>query len=521
MRVVKKAFAHVGTVIKGMLFIGFTVQILLGLAWMCRNFGQVQNFGEPDSALYKGLFRLLGEIPQLMYLLQLGAAFLAGDFFLGSFSGSFLGSLVGEGISRNGKGRFWSLWRALALLTYPFAMQCHMAVLPFSFMGSLFLVMLSFMMRLSARGRIPFRREPSAKIAGAASGMSEEPGETANGMSEEPGETVIGMSEEPGETAVSMSEGFCKTVNGMGAKATETARRVTAETEGAAGGNPVRRRGQAIAYLALAAVCAGVFALLSGAVDASGREEPGRGIEAALASRFAWPTIWYDQGSWTDELREAVEDVLWEASYYPENMALLQSALEERVGAEAAGTYYREIAEVAWRNHAPMIIRQVGWDILGYTVTPVIFQLQLRGEAYDSYTGRNYEIMRGNTPVLTRNYVNYGCWWFTAAFVLSLLSLLCLPVMKKTAPVKEAVSVKEAAPMKAPAGVQGLPGIGKRLAALAGPVMICIVCSGILVGLLTLRGAGLMDYKYTALISQLWILPALFLSEDKGVSGKY
>ena len=53
MQVVKKAFAHVGAVIRGMFFIGFTIQILLGLAWMCCNFGQVQDFGEPDTALYE------------------------------------------------------------------------------------------------------------------------------------------------------------------------------------------------------------------------------------------------------------------------------------------------------------------------------------------------------------------------------------------------------------------------------------------------------------------------------------
>ena len=34
-----------------------------------------------------------------------------------------------------------------------------------------------------------------------------------------------------------------------------------------------------------------------------------------------------------------------------------------------------------------------------------------------------------------------------------------------------------------------------------------------------MRGAGLMDYKYTALISQLWVLPALFLAEEKEDSG--
>ena len=32
---------------------------------------------------------------------------------------------------------------------------------------------------------------------------------------------------------------------------------------------------------------------------------------------------------------------------------------------------------------------------------------------------------------------------------------------------------------------------------------------GILVGILVLRGAGIMDYKYTAAVNQLWLVPAL------------
>ncbi len=453
MQVVKKAFAHVGAVIRGMFFIGFTIQILLGLAWMCCNFGQVQDFGEPDTALYGVLFRLLGRSPQLMYLLQLGSAFLAGDLFLRSVWSSF----AGERASRSGRERLWSLWRAFALLTYPFAMQCHMAIQPFSFMGSLFLVMLSFLLRsFCVRGAAAEAGEEGGCCAAAAAGSRRTADRSDTGI-------------------CSGKEKACGQAGGRGLPSAMRVRRMT--------GN-----------LVMAAVCAGGFILLSGAADGSGAEEPGRGIQAAMASRFAWPTIWYDQGSWTEDLREAVEDVLWEASYYPENMALLQSALEERVGREAAEAYYREMAEVAWRNHAPMIIRQIGWDLLGYTVTPVIFQLQLRGEAYDSYTGRNYEIMRGNTPVLTRNYVNYGCWWFASALLLSL-------------------------PALAAAAVQGFPGPGRRLKALVCPVMICIICSGILVGVLTMRGAGLMDYKYTALISQLWVLPALFLAEEKEDSG--
>lgn len=354
------------SVVKGILLIGFTIQILLGLFWMGGNFGRVQGFGDPGSVLYGGILRLLGARPQAMYLLQLGAALFAGDFFLRTAG-------CREGL--------WRLWCGLALLSCPFALQCHLALLPFSFLGSLFLLLLSFLIRAAA----------------------------------------------PGKRA---------------------------------------------SWLALAACCVALALLLSGALDMDSREKPGSSFAAAMASRFAWPTLWQDQGNWTEDLQEAVGEILWEASHHPSGMSLLSSAIEGRVGAGAADPYYWQIAEVGWRNHASMVIRQIGWDVLGYLVTPVIFPLQLAGEAYDSYTARNYEIMRENTPILTRNYVNYSCWWFCWLIPLTLL----------------------------------LSGTPRRPLIPAG---ICILCSGIAAGLLTMRGAGLMDYKYSAALVQLWSVPAL------------
>ena len=79
---IKKTAVQLGVVIRGLLFIGFTVQILLGAGWMWGNFLQVQDFGEPESALYRGLMDLTGGCPQILYLLQTGAAFFAVYYFL-------------------------------------------------------------------------------------------------------------------------------------------------------------------------------------------------------------------------------------------------------------------------------------------------------------------------------------------------------------------------------------------------------------------------------------------------------
>ena len=101
----------------------------------------------------------------------------------------------------------------------------------------------------------------------------------------------------------------------------------------------------------------------------------------------------------------------------------------------------------------------------------------MKGQAYDSYTGRNYEAMRGNAPIVTRYYTEYGCWWFSIccllAFVLMVIRLLT----------------------------------GGRLQWKA--LLLIMMISGVWIGALTMEGAGMMDYKYTIAVNELWLTGAL------------
>lgn len=389
---VKKAAAHLGMVIKGTLFIGFTVQILLGLGWMCANFLSRQDFPEPESVLYRQLAGLAGGLPQILYLVQLGTAFWAVSFFLKS--------LLGEAEKGDFPGRCRRIWEILAVLTYPFAMQCHMAALPFSLMGSLLTVAFALLLRKGRKYR-------TAKLLG---GIF---------------------------------------------------------------------------------LCAILWTALSGALDREAREKPGRSLEAAMASRFAWFTMWNDQGMWDQELQETVRDVLWESGYCPGNMEILERVMEESLDSETARKYYMQMAQTGWRAHGSIVIRQIGWDVLGYLVTPAVFQKQLQGEAYDSYTGRNYEAMGGHCPALTKDYVDYGCWWFAASLFLA-LALVIIRVLGRE-----------------------VAGLGRRVFFWA----VCMGGMGILALALTMRGAGIMDYKYTVAAGGLWQAFAFLFMEGTGREG--
>lgn len=385
--------AKICAVIKGIFFIGFSIQIILGIVWMCCNFAHVQDFPASEAVLYSGVFGLLWQCPQIMYVLQLMAGFFAGYFFMQKTFPT---------------GTLRAVWRGFALLTFPFAMQCHLALSPHSFVGSLFLVMLGFVVAAVQKGKVAGKRN-----------------------------------------------------------------------------------------LCMALLCALLLVLVSGIADKENRDVfARRGIEGNLASRFSWYTLLNDVDFWSGDLKEVTADAWWSARYCPENMELLLEAIEERTSPESAREYMGQIAKVGWQYRKPTIIRLVGWDVLGYTVTPLVVPMQLSGEAYDSYTGRNYEAMRGETPLLTKYYVNYGCWWFGIELILTVIGggiCLRMNTRRKAEGKQQSKKVTIAS------------------------VVVCVLISGFFVGLLTMRGAGLMDYKWSYGINELWLVWTLLLMGKMGM----
>ena len=138
------------------LFLGVSVQILLGICWGVRSFGIFPEFGDSYTWLkasetlvcddYMGigypLFLMLvkgiesiSSIPYtfFVYTVQILIAFYAGVVFL-------------RACGVTGK-KIFLCWGSLALLTFPCAMQSHLAVLPNSPGYSLLLLELSAVIR--------------------------------------------------------------------------------------------------------------------------------------------------------------------------------------------------------------------------------------------------------------------------------------------------------------------------------------------------------------------------------------
>lgn len=444
---------------------GFSVQIVLGLSWMVCNMGAVQDFAEASAGIYGLAAGLLGKVYPVMYALQLFAACYAGQRLI---------SRLCNKNPDNKRGRLSALWGSLALMTLPMAMQCHMALLPYSLVCSAGLLQLSFCCELL---------EPGAGLGNRKAVRNREP----LGSGEVWGhKEAFGCAPFAGIWLCYLAQALLLPEY-VFLGAVLMAVMLLLKIKDIARAN-MRLK---IFMLAAAAAAAGIYASWSLHAEA-GTENDISGIEWTMVKRICWPTLWVDFERMPDKIKEATADAVWESTYYPGNMdRVFKPAIEAAMSAGDAKPLLAEAAACSWDIHYPLIVRQVGWDVLGYCVSPVILQLQLSGDAYDSHSGRNYEIMRRSAPALTKQYVNYSSWWFAAAAVLTALLL--------------------AARLAA-----GERPYGKREGLLTAAALLSAACC---VLWYTMQGAGIMDYKYTVLINQLWFLWSFKTSDVRREDG--
>lgn len=365
----KKAAGKIGILLKGMLFIGFSVQIVLGFVWMCANFIEVQQFDSPQGFLYPLLLGTLGRVPQILYLLQLGLAGFAGY--------ALLKPILPE-------RRFWHIWYVLAFMSFPMSIQCHLALLPHSFVSSLTLLEFSCC-REAMDGESGFGLKALAGAGICWIGL-------ALLLSEYGWLGLIPLA----VTLLFRLPGFFRDLKKL-----------------------------AYGVLLLAAFC-GITAGVMGLTRIEKGHE--KTFWFSMASRMTWPTIWQDSAGWPRELLEVLpRETVWQISIAPDHMErILKPELEKAVGREKAQEFYRQMAESSFQTRKSWIVRQMGWDLLIYAVPQAVLQRQLEGVGYDSYSGINYGAMAMKHPTFTKHYVGYGCWWFWAALWITVFFLVVL-----------------------------------------------------------------------------------------------
>lgn len=365
----KKAAGSILEIIKGILFIGFGIQIILGIVWMCFNFTRLQEFSVSGGPLYRGIRALAGNAFVLLYGFQLVLAGAVGYALAGRCRGG---------------NRIFRIWGSLCLLTLPMAMQCHLAISPYSLSSSLFLLELFFAVRV-------LREEGSV--------LSDVAKECACWMALTlilPEYFLLGLF--PVLLTVLLKlPSLLRNLRYLGGIVLLTA---------AFGG------------------------MIAGIQELSGMEErpfSRENIAFCLFSRTGWPTIWNDaMACWVDDEIPGVSvEMLQDMAGRAEDFRrVLKPLAEEAFTEDEAVAFFLKKASVGWILRPGQVIKQCGWDALCYAFSPVCLPVQLSGWGGTSYSGRNYELMLQRTPRLAGVFVRYGCWWFTAALPLSILAAL-------------------------------------------------------------------------------------------------
>lgn len=132
-------------------------------------------------------------------------------------------------------------------------------------------------------------------------------------------------------------------------------------------------------------------------------------IGAAMVQRFVWPNFATFQHFWSQEVL-----ALWDTrdlaglAMYPEKVIYeFGPLLEQTYGKERANEIYIEMAKTAIGLDTKNIIQNMAGDMAAYVCPPVTMWLQLKGVG-TSYTGWNYGRMKDYAPVLTGYYVEYA-----------------------------------------------------------------------------------------------------------------
>lgn len=457
---------HIRGIICGVFFIGMSIQIAMGLIWALAHFTVIP--GYPESSIYVEISKsfladeytgilypvilmlargVAGILPlryySLMYLVQLTVACYASHRFLRSC----------RVVSRErGTGSvFWDIWCTLCLMTIPMAMQCHMAVLPHSLTLSFFMVMISFVLEAAD---IP-------EVLQARTLMKMTPLWLAASLL---------MPEYKYLAAVPILGLFLLNSVCLWKK----------------------DRRQIIRHGLVILAFVGMIAGLGSLTQVPGSQGKMRkSLAGSMVSRFVWPDFQKNYPAWPEEIQNVMtRNDAAEISMYSEGVQTLFGPLiETAVGADRAKELYWEMVRAAGSFRLREVAVNSLWDAACYAASPWMLELQLAGMGYESYSGRNYEIMSDRHPALTVPYLRYGNRWFCAGILLALFSWLgsvagwCIRCRHG----------------------KGQSGSGKRQ--VGGPcrmIVFPVLAGAAMVVYYTLSGAGIMDYKNSLFITVLW-----------------
>ena len=159
-----------------------------------------------------------------------------------------------------------------------------------------------------------------------------------------------------------------------------------------------------------------------GMVSGERLEKQENAFMLSMVSRFVGPDFQHNHNNWPDEFKQIID---WETSGKVAldtdgTWTVMQPIMREHLSEKECDRIYLNLVKKAIMVRKKSIVGSVSLDFLSYLFTPYFVPKQLDGIGGDSFSGRNYEVMKANTPQLTEWYVRYGGFCFFLCIVVIL-----------------------------------------------------------------------------------------------------
>lgn len=441
---VKQAGKLIPAILGRVLFIGLSVQIILGILWTFfampgfRRFedtffylevSEALVFDEYTGILYPLLLRLLRGVCSILpipyfcilYVLQLAAAY---------FSAAFLTDCLW------GAKGFWRVWGALVIVTVPVGLLCHLSVLPLSMAGSCFLVQLGCLCRMAGGKEDREKLLPLCLLQGAF--------------------CILGGLLLPEYVLFGAVAGVLSLICALKKK---------------------HWWGMGVVLASLILV-AGINGLVQ-KPGALGRMQ--RSWQSMVLERVAFNHLNDTWFVWPGEMEEfrlkpELADVAHNAM---DRREILGPMFEERFGLEGSKEKYLELVRAYLVYLKPEMLIQLRWDAFGYFLPPLATEALMEGKGYYNYVAKNYDAFLGDAPVLSCITYRYYTGWFVPGAALAFLTL-------------GFVSVRDL--------LRKRTGFLQRLL----PYVLCAVSACVIPFWYTLQTAGTMDEKNSFVYLGMW-----------------
>ena len=397
-----KAFGKISKIFGYAFFLLLSAQILFGCVWGILNFTSFQEFPESaemillssalklkydTSVIYPSVLILVRTLTlngpvkfyEIMYVLQLALAFVSWHTFAVKvlpFDNKFL-----------------RIWFTLAVVTNPFAMQCHMAVLEFSFLSSFLCLLVTFTIRFSLEWKklgSRFDVKTAVKHICVTS--------------------LFWMLVSLTRKEFFFIGFFCEVI---------LLYRICVSL----------KPGKSLAKYSPAFVFIVFFAaihFIDAAFRVSAPTLPTDTVKRSAYMRIAWTEDIADRYNWPEHVVLTVgSDLMGHVMYDPGLVRTeFTEAVEKTYGRKETSDKYLEWALYSFKDNKKGILKGIIVDGIGYIFPPLESELALSGRVLSGFATGNYDVMKRALPVYTKYYLRLSSVIYIIMAVMSAAVLL-------------------------------------------------------------------------------------------------